>query len=311
MKVVVTGAAGFIGGNLMRHLLALPEITSVVGVDNLSNGRRSNVPVADRAVFVEADIADAARMDEALDGASTVVHLAALGSVPRSIQDPLSTHVNNATGTLCVLEAARRAGNVHTVVASSSSVYGATPDLPKHEALPTRPMSPYAASKLAAEWYALAYQHSMDLPVLAFRFFNVFGPLQPADHVYAAVIPRFVHAALSGAPLTVNGDGEQTRDFTFVDTVCAVLGRAVVEKTTSPEPVNLAFGVPLSLLEVIAQLEELLGVEVERHHVEPRVGDVRHSDADCSRLVELFPGVSAVAFAVGLARTVEWFRSAG
>lgn len=309
MKVVVTGAAGFIGGNLTRHLARTPGVTEVVGVDNLSNGVGSNVAADASVRLVVGDIADDAVMDEALRGASSMVHLAALGSVPRSLADPMATHVQNATGTLCVLEAARRAGDVHTVVASSSSVYGATPDLPKHEGLPTQPMSPYAVSKLASEWYALAFQRSLDLPTLAFRFFNVFGPLQPADHVYAAVIPRFVDAALSGRPVTVHGDGCQTRDFTFVDTVCEVLVAAAVQQVTSPEPVNLAFGSPRSLLEVLAEIEALLGVSVERHHVEPRAGDVRHSDADSTRLTTLFPDILPVEFDQGLTATVDWFRS--
>ena len=196
MRVAVTGCAGFIGANLCRHLATLPSISSIVALDNLSNGSAANLDGID-AELVVGDITSPDDLDAAFDGASTIVHLAALGSVPRSIADPMPTHLNNATGTLQVLEAARRAGYRHVVLASSSSVYGATPTLPKTEDLPTRPMSPYGASKLAAEWYALSYQHSMDLPVLAFRFFNVFGPFQPADHVYAAVIPRFIDAALN------------------------------------------------------------------------------------------------------------------
>ncbi len=161
----------------------------------------------------------------------------------------MRSHLVNATGTMEVLEAARRAGNVHVVVASSSSVYGANPTLPKTETATTLPLSPYAASKLATEAYALAYQHSFGLPTLAFRFFNVFGPLQPAGHAYAAVVPAFVSAALEDRPLPVHGDGKQSRDFTFVGTVVEVLADAVVRRVTCAEPVNLAFGSRTDLLE--------------------------------------------------------------
>lgn len=306
MKVVITGGAGFIGGNLCRHMVAGRH--EVVALDNLSMGRRANLDGVD-ATLVEGDLCDPETLDRVLDGAGAVVHLGAMGSVPRSLETPLLTHHNNATGTLQVMEAARRAGGIHAIVASSSSVYGATPDLPKHEALPTRPMSPYGASKLATEWYALAYQHSLDLPVLAFRFFNVFGPLQPADHVYAAVIPRFIDAALDSRPLTVYGDGKQSRDFTYVDTVCATIVDAVNRQVTSPEPVNLAFGQPFTLLELIDLLQELLGMEVAVDHVEPRAGDIRHSDAASARLYELFPDTVPVPLRAGLKTTIDWLRS--
>lgn len=308
MKTVVTGGAGFIGANLCRHLLAHDDIDEVVAFDNLSNGRRSNLDGID-ATFVEGDITDPDALDQAFDGAHAVVHLAALGSVPRSIADPITTHHNNATGTLELLQAARRAGDIHTLVASSSSVYGSTPDLPKHEALPTRPISPYAVSKLATEWYTLAFGPSMGLPTIAFRFFNVFGPLQPADHIYAAVIPRFIDAALSGKPLTVHGDGLQSRDFTYVDTVCSTITRAVIERTTCESPVNLAFGDPRTLLDVINELQDVLDQEVAVDYVDPRAGDVRHSDADSNLLYGLFPGTAPTPFRQGLEATVDWFQS--
>ena len=195
------------------------------------------------------------------------------------------------------------------MVASSSSVYGSNPTLPKHEDLATRPLSPYAASKLATEAYALAYRSTYAMPTLAFRFFNVFGPLQAAGHAYAAVVPAFVSSALAGEPVTVHGDGTQSRDFTFVDTVASVITDAVVRRVASSEPVNLAFGTRTSLLDVIAQLEALLGHPIERAHVESRVGDVKHSQATNDRLRALFPDVVPVDLNVGLERTVEWFRS--
>jgi UDP-glucose 4-epimerase len=169
------------------------------------------------------------------------------------------------------------------------------------------PVSPYAASKLAAESYALAHGHSFGFPVLAFRFFNVFGPLQSADHAYAAVVPTFVAAALQGDPLPVHGDGRQTRDFTYVGTVAAVIADAARRSVTSPNPVNLAFGTRISLLELIQRIESLLGIELERRHSDPRLGDVRDSQADQAVLRSLFPHVQPVALDDGLRATIDWF----
>lgn len=308
MKIVVTGGAGFIGANLCRTLAAHDAIGEVVALDNLSTGFRHNLDGVD-ATLVEGDLTDPDTLDSVLHDAAAVVHLGARPSVPRSVADPLASHHANATGTIQVLDAARRAGGLHVVVASSSSVYGSNPTLPKHEDLATRPLSPYAASKLATEAYALAYGSAYAMPTLAFRFFNVFGPLQAAGHAYAAVVPAFVSSALAGEPVTVHGDGTQSRDFTFVDTVASVITGAVVRRVASSEPVNLAFGTRTSLLDVIAQLEALLGHPIERAHVESRVGDVKHSQATNDRLRALFPDVVPVDLNVGLERTVEWFRS--
>jgi UDP-glucose 4-epimerase len=308
VNVVVTGGAGFIGANLCRRLLEEDSIERVIVVDDLSSGTLANLEGVD-VDFVEGSIVDAALLDEAFAGCHAVVHLAARGSVPRSIEDPVATHVANATGTLHVLEAARRAGNLHVILASSSSVYGANPELPKREDMRTLPVSPYAASKLAAESYALAHQRSYGLPVLALRFFNVFGPLQPAGHAYAAVIPAFTAAAMAGQPIPMHGDGEQSRDFTYVGTVIEVLTDAVVREVTHPEAVNLAFGTRVSLLGIVAKLEAILGRPLEIHHGDPRAGDVRHSQADATRLHELFPEVAAVELDDGLRATVAWFQS--
>jgi UDP-glucose 4-epimerase len=306
VSILVTGGAGFIGANLCRRLTEAGE--TVVAFDDLSTGNLENLRNID-VTFVEGTILDASALDGALRDATAVVHLAARPSVPRSIADPVASHVANATGTLEVLEAARRAGNVHAIVASSSSVYGANPTLPKHEDLATLPLSPYAASKLATEAYALAYQQSFGLPALAFRFFNVFGPLQAAGHAYAAVVPAFVSAALEGRPLVVHGDGKQTRDFTFVDTVTEVIADAIARRVTSATPVNLAFGTRTDLLTLIAELGAVLGTSVAVEHVETRVGDVRDSQADSSRLQELFPDVVPTELPDALRATVEWFRA--
>ncbi len=304
--VVVTGGAGFIGANLCAEL-ARRGLASLVVVDDLSTGSRCNLNQLDGVELVEASILDRDALDDALRGASTIVHLAARPSVPRSIADPMASHEANATGTVTVLEAARSAGIRHVIVASSSSVYGANPALPKSEDLAPLPLSPYAASKLATEAYALAYASSFGLEVLAFRFFNVFGPLQPAGHAYAAVIPAFVSAALAARPLTVHGDGHQTRDFTYVGTVARVLAETVERRVSAPGPVNLAFGSRMTLLEVIDTLERVLGRPLQVEHVDQRAGDVRDSQADGSRLRSLFPGVEPVDFQTGLTRTVEWF----
>lgn len=308
MKVVVTGGAGFIGGNLCRWLSDANEVDEVVALDNLATGFRENL-AGTAATLVEGSILDPATLDECFAGADSIIHLAARPSVPRSVADPEPSHEANATGTMNVLEAARRAGGVQVIVASSSSVYGGNLTMPKSEDLACRPLSPYAASKLATESYALAWQSSYGLPTLAFRFFNVFGPLQPPRHAYSSVVPAFLAAAMESRPLPVHGDGEQSRDFTFVDTVCEVLTIAATRGMSDPGPLNLAYGSRTNLLELIAHLERLLGQPLEVEHVAPRQGDMRHTQADNSRLVSLFPDVTPVSLEVGLERTIEWFRS--
>jgi UDP-glucose 4-epimerase len=308
VKVVVTGGAGFIGANLCRTLADATGIDEVVALDDLSSGLATNLDGV-AATLVMADMGDPDVLDAVLPGAGSVVHLGARPSVPRSLEDPMATHHANATATLEVLEGVRRHGIGHIVVASSSSVYGANPVLPKHEGLVPMPVSPYAASKLATESYALAHAASFGFGALAFRFFNVFGPLQAAGHAYAAVVPAFVSAALAGEAVTVHGDGGQTRDFTYIGSVCEVLAEAVRARTTSDRPVNLAFGGRSSLLELLTVLEAMLGHPVERRHVDPRAGDVRDSQADQTNLRALFPAVVPVALDEGLRRTVAWFRT--
>ncbi len=307
MRVLVTGGAGFIGANLCRDLMARPEITEVTALDDLSTGRAENLD-GTGARLVEGTILDPGLLAGLVDGADAVVHLAARPSVPRSMADPVTSHDVNATGTVRVLEACRRR-SVHVVVASSSSVYGSTADLPKHEDLPTRPLSPYGASKLAAEAYTLAYGAGFGLPVLTFRFFNVYGPLQPAGHAYAAVVPAFIDAALRGDPVFIHGDGCQTRDFTYVRTVTGVLADAVLRRVTNDEAVNLAFGTRVSLLELTRRLAAVLREPVEVRHGPARAGDIRDSQAADERLRRLFPGVTAVPLDAGLEQTVAWFRA--
>ncbi|MFC4506170.1 MULTISPECIES: NAD-dependent epimerase/dehydratase family protein [Streptomyces] len=309
LRVTVTGGAGFIGSNLVSWLLRHPAIGRVTVVDDLSTGSTSLLG-GDPAEtdFRQGSVLDAGLIEDAVAGADAVVHLAALPSVPRSVADPLATHHANATGTLQVLEAARRAGGPLVVAASSSSVYGAQPDLPKTETSRAMPLSPYAVSKLATEAYLGAYHACYGLEVLPLRFFNVFGPRQRAGHPYAAVVPAFIDAALSGRPVTVHGDGTQTRDWTFVDTVCEVITTAITGRVTSPWPVNLALGTRTSLLDVIALLDQVLDAPVRVEHAPPRPGDVAHSQADPTQLRELFPGVSAVPLREGLECTVAWHQ---
>ena len=303
MHILVTGGAGFIGANLSRRLL--DQGHSVAVIDDLSTGFRDNLTGLDVDLH-EASILDPAALATAARGAEAIIHLAAIPSVPRSVAAPLPSHEANATGTLRVLEVARELG-AHVTVASSSSVYGANPELPKRETMMPRPRSPYAVSKLATESYAIAWGMTYDLPTIAFRFFNVYGPLQAAGHAYAAVIPAFIDAALNDRPIPVHGDGLQTRDFTFVDSVTELLSRASTERVVSDMPVNLAFGSRRSLLDVIAEMADLMGRELPIEHLPPRVGDVRDSQADNALLLSLFPGARPVEFHVGLLKTIQWF----
>ncbi len=307
---MVTGGAGFIGANLCRMLARQDFIDKVVALDDFSTGSPMNLIDSPAVDLMKGSILSDEDLNHAMAGSQALVHLAARPSVPRSLADPLATHHVNATGTMMVLEAARRHGVAYVVVASSSSVYGANPALPKREDMATMPVSPYAASKLATEAYALSYARSFDVPVLAFRFFNVFGPLQSASHAYAAVVPAFISSALAGRPLTIHGDGAQTRDFTYVGTVVSVLTEAIRRRVVDPAPVNLAYGSQVSLLDVIALLEEIMGQKLQREHRECRAGDVRHSQADQTRLSRLFPEVAPTSLPDGLRATVEWFREA-
>lgn len=305
MRVLVTGGAGFIGANLCRRLLE--DDHDVVVIDNLSTGYRSNL--AGLALdFREADIRDARAVASAARRADAIVHLAARASVPRSIESPALTHAVNVNATMNVLLEARELG-AHLVFASSSSVYGANKQLPKREDMRPQPMSPYAVSKLAAESYVLAFQHVYDMSSLAFRFFNVYGPLQSAGHAYAAVIPSFMAALQAGKPLIVFGDGAQCRDFTSVDTVVGVLADAVNRRVSSDDAINLAFGTRVSLLELIDLLEQVAGRRARTQHVDERVGDVRASQADGSRLRALFPHAQPQELRAGLEMTLAWFET--
>jgi UDP-glucose 4-epimerase len=309
VDVLVTGGAGFIGSHVCAALSRDGLAGRLVALDDLSTGRASNLSGVG-VELVEGTILDTELVNRLVSAVDAVVHLAAIPAVARSLQDPRASHDANATGTLIVLEAARATG-AHVVVASSSSVYGRGIAMPTPEDHPTRPASPYAASKLATESYALAYARSFGLPVLAFRFFNVFGPSQRADHAYAAVIPAFVSAAQSGIPLTIHGDGTQTRDFTYVGDVAAVVCDALARRVTFDGPVNLAFGTNTSLLSLVGLMEDLVGRPLARTHGPSRPGDVHDSQADSTRLRSLFPQLEPTPLRDGLHATMEWFAHAG
>lgn len=306
MKILITGGAGFIGHNLARRALAAGHEVRVI--DDLSNGYRDNLDGLD-VDFREASLLDDAAVASAVTGIDSIVHLGALGSVPRSIKDPLTSHHANATGTLTLLNEARKADTTHVICASSSSVYGMNPALPKDEREWVRPMSPYAVSKLATEQYTLSFQQSYDFETLAFRFFNVYGPGQRAGHVYAAVIPTWLDAIQRGEPVWVNGDGSNSRDFTYVGTVCDVLLSATQRRIHHSEPVNLAFGTNTSLVALIDTIREVVGRDFEVRNRTPRAGDVPHSQASNGTLRKLFPEVSPIELRAGLEKTYEWFQS--
>ncbi len=307
MKVLVTGGAGFIGANLVARLVETPGIGDVVVVDDLSTGQAARLAAVD-VELVKGSVLDAALLRRAAADCDAVVHLAALASVPESLERPLAYHEVNVTGTVHVLEAARR-HHCHAIVASSAAVYGQSPPLPAPESLPPDPRSVYAASKLGAEAHALAYGGAFDLPVLVLRFFNVFGPLQDVGHAYAAVVPAFVSAAVSGRPLVIFGDGEQTRDMVPVGTVATVLTDAILRRVTHTGPVNLALGTRRSLLDIVGLLERILDQPLDRRHEPPRAGDVRHSQGDHRTLQRLFPTIAPPDFEAELRATVDWFRN--
>lgn len=309
MKVVVTGGAGFVGANLCAHLSSLGEVEDLVVLDDLSTGYRENLE-GGRARLVEGSILDADLLREVCEGAHAIVHLAARPSVPRSIADPVASHRANLSGTLEILEVCRSmASKPHVIFSSSSSVYGANPVLPKSEDLAPRPLSPYAATKLAGEAYVLSWASSFSIPATVFRFFNVFGPLQRPGHAYAAVIPAFLEAALADRELPVHGDGTQSRDFTYVDTVVRILATAAVHRVTAPTPVNLAYGTRTTLLQVIAELESILEKPLVPSFTPSRPGDVPHSQADNQLLRTLFPDIVPVGLREGLAQTAAWMQT--
>ena len=304
---VVTGGAGFIGSHIVERLLA--DGARVRVVDNLVTGRRANLDgLRGDLEFYPVSITDRAALDPIFAGAEVVFHQAALPSVPRSIDDPLTTHEYNVTGTLNVLLAARDAGVRRVVYAGSSSAYGDAPDEFKSESLPPSPLSPYGAAKLAGEYYCQAFTHVYGLETVCLRYFNVFGPRQDPTSQYAAVIPLFITAMLDGQPPTVHGDGLQSRDFTYVENV--VHGNLLAARAPAAvgQVMNLATAGRITLLDLVARLNALLGTALTPAHTPPRSGDIKHSRASIEKARRLLGFEPVVDFDTGLARTVAWYR---
>jgi nucleoside-diphosphate-sugar epimerase len=303
-RILVTGGGGFIGSHLVDRLLCAGHEVRVL--DNFSTGRLSNLDaVADEVEIVEGDIQSYERASHATRGCELVFHQAALPSVPRSVQDPLTSTASNVTGTINVLLAARDAGVRRVVYASSSSVYGANPELPKHEGMATLPISPYAVAKLAGEGYCRAFGEVYGLETVAIRYFNVFGPRQDPRSQYAAVIPNFVTAMLRGERPTIHGDGEQSRDFTYVENVIDANLLAAEASGVAGRVYNVACGERVSLNRLFSELAELLTSDCQPVYGPPRSGDVRDSLADISAARRELGYEPSVSLREGLGRTVE------
>jgi nucleoside-diphosphate-sugar epimerase len=309
VRALVTGGAGFIGSNLVDALLAGDH--DVVVLDDLSTGYGENV--GPRTQVVKGDIADLATCAAAVEGCDVVFHLAAHRAVFRSVERPLETDRANVGGTLALLVAARDAGVRRVVASSSSSVYGGGAPMPTPETAPLEPRSPYAVTKLTGEHYCRVFWELYGLETVSLRYFNVYGPRQRPDSMYAAVIPRFIAALAAGEPPEVHGDGRQSRDFTFISDVVAANLRAA----EAPAPVcagrayNIAGGEEHSLLDLLATLEEIMGVTASPVHTDPRPGDVRHTRADIAAARRDLGHEPAVGFRPGLEQTVAWFTARG
>jgi UDP-glucose 4-epimerase len=307
---LVTGGAGFIGANIVEALVRRGERVRVF--DNLSTGSLNNLDaVADRVEFIEGDLRDMDAVRRAVVDVTYISHQAALRSVPRSVDDPLSTDDVNTHGTLQLLVAAREAQTVRRVVyASSSSVYGDSPTLPKVEEQTPAPISPYAVAKLAAELYCRMFTRLYGLETVSLRYFNVFGPKQSPESKYAAVVPLFMRAALNGETIIVHGDGEQSRDFTYIDNVVQANLLACTTPSVGGEVFNIACNSRHSVLEIAHTVEQLLGRKVPIEHTPPRSGDVRHTQASIDKAERLLHYHPTVGFEEGMRRTFEHVRAA-
>jgi len=312
-RYLVTGGAGFIGSHIVERLLR--EASWVRVLDNFSTGNRANlefppeVARAGRLEVIEGDLRDRAQVERAADGIEVIYHQAALASVQRSIQWPAEVNAVNIEGTLEVLEAARRAGARRVVFAGSSSVYGNAADLPKHEEQRPVPLSPYAVTKLAGEEYMRVFHQVYGLETVTLRYFNVFGPRQTADSEYSAVIPIFLSQLKRGERPVIYGDGEQSRDFTYVGDVVEANLKAAVAPGAPGQTINIACGRRHTIKQLCQQLIQFSGLDLTPIHADPRSGDVRHSQADISRARAILGYSPAVEFETGLQLTCEWFRS--
>ena len=304
---LVTGGAGFVGSALARELLRRGERVRVV--DDFSVGLRQNLAeIMDQIELLEVDITDLERLRPAVEGVDFVLHQAALRSVPRSVDNPLPSNYVNVVGTLNLLVAARDAGVKRLVYGGSSSAYGDTPTLPKRESMPPNPISPYAVSKLAGEMYARVFTRIYGLPTVCLRYFNLFGPRQDPTSPYSAVLSIFIAALLRAQRPNVFGDGEQSRDFTYVDNAVEANLLACSSPAAVGEVINIATGQRQSLNRTLALLRELIGTDVEPIYGPPRTGDVLHAHADIARARQLLGYEPKVSFEEGLRKTVQWYQ---
>jgi nucleoside-diphosphate-sugar epimerase len=306
-RILITGGAGFIGSHIGAALVAQGDEVRIL--DDLSTGHQRNIDAVGTCESILGSVTDLATVRRAVDGCDYVFHEAALASVPRSVADPIASNHANVAGTLNVLVAARDAKVKRLIYAASSSAYGDSERLPKVETMPARPKSPYAISKLAGEQYVSVFAEVYGMETLAIRYFNVFGPRQDPKGQYAAVIPLFIDALLEGRPPVIHGDGEQSRDFTYVDNVVHANLLALAAPRLGGEVVNVALGERITLNELYGMIAAAIGSEVEPEHGDPRPGDVRHSQADITRSRQLLGYETQVPVAEGLARTVEWYRA--
>ena len=308
-KILVTGGAGFIGSNLVDALLSTGKY-SICVLDNFSTGHRSNLLHCQSDIeLIEGDIRDMEIVESAVEGVNAIFHEAALPSVPRSIKAPITSNAVNVDGTLNLLSAACKAGVSRFIMASSSSVYGDTPTLPKDESMTPCPMSPYAVTKLTGEHYLRVFAQLYGLETLAIRYFNVFGPRQDPNSQYSGVIAKYMTAALSGSTYVVNGDGQQARDFTYIENVVDANLRALRAESLHGEVINVACGKKYTLLDLIDAINEAAGVNLPVEYKSPRPGDVKYSLAAIARAQELLGYQPSVTFSEGVKKTLEWYAA--
>jgi UDP-glucose 4-epimerase len=306
MNILVTGGAGFIGSHLTERLLAQGHRVRVL--DNLSTGKLENLPEHSALTFIKGDICDAVLVDECMDGVEVVYHLAAVASVQASVDDPLGTHRSNLVGTVNLLEAARQQRISRFFYASSAAVYGDTTDLPIREDIPLNPLTPYAIDKLSGEYYLKYYAKQAGFAGIAFRFFNIYGPRQDPSSPYSGVISIFTDRAVAQKPITVFGDGGQSRDFVFVKDLVGILTQGLEVPLEAIAVVNIGGGASVTLLDLLEALETILARPLDRRYDAPRAGDIRHSLADTSRLQALFGRVPATPLTTGLEQILNFER---
>ena len=304
---LVTGGAGFIGSNICRRLIIDGHYVRVI--DNFLTGKKSNIEdIIDRIEFIEADMGDEKIAFTAMNDIDVVLHQGALPSVPLSVDDPAATHKHCADATLTLLRAARDAGVKRFVYAASSSAYGDSPTMPKVETMPVNPLSPYAIAKLVGEYYCKVFYELYNIETVSLRYFNVFGPYQNPASQYAAAIPAFVMSMLNDKPPVIYGDGQQSRDFTYVENVVEANLRVALTRRLTGEVMNVACGEAVTVNQVIAMINDILGKDIKPIYVEARQGDVKHSLADITRALDIVGYSPIVGFHEGLKKTIDWYK---